>query len=447
MSFWRHGLIDPHVVTHTATIESLDHDGRGVARVDGKVVFVEGALPGEVVDLEIYRSKPSFSLALTKNILVASSSRVKPRCGSFGVCGGCSMQHLDARAQLAVKQRVLEDSFAHIGKVLPESILSPIQGPAWGYRYRARFSSRYVRKRSGTLVGFRERKRSFVADMQGCDVLPPSVSALLMPLRSLINDLSIRESIPQIEVAVGDNSTALTFRILDAQTADDETLLRKFCDQNGVRIFLQTGGLDTVALFHPPGDDMLRYRLPDFDLEFPFRVTDFTQVNPAVNRVLVRRAMSLLDPQAGERIGDLFCGIGNFSLAIARKGAQVLGLEGSDSLVQRAASNARHNQLDGVADFRTADLFKTDADLWTTLGRFDKILIDPPRDGAFELVKAIGKALPSRVLYVSCNPATLARDAAVLVHTHGYHLRAAGVVNMFPHTSHVESIARFDLTI
>ena len=293
-------------------------------------------------------------------------------------------------------------------------------------------------------MGFRERRNSFVADMQSCEVVPPRVSALLMPLRSLVDSLSIRTNLPQIELAIGVNCVALTFRILEALSTADEKQFRDFAERYGVRVYLQPGGLDTVSLFHPPGDASLHYTLADFDLEFIFGITDFTQVNFEINRVLVRRALSLLDPQPGERIGDMFCGIGNFSLAIARCGAQVTGIEGNQALVKRAASNARHNQLEALCEFKPADLFKMDAGLWKGLGHFDKLLIDPPRDGAMDLVKAIGAASPRRVAYVSCNPATLARDAAVMVHSHGYHLRTAGVVNMFPHTSHVESIALFE---
>ena len=428
----------------TAKIESLDHEGRGVTHVDGKVVFVDGALTGELVELESYRRKPSYELATTRKILVASPSRVEPRCKSFGICGGCSMQHLDARAQMAIKQRVLEDSFANVGNVAPETMLSPVQGSAWGYRYRARFSSRFVKKKGVTLVGFRERRHSFVADMHSCEVVPPRISALLMPLRSLVDSLSIRERLPQIELAIGINCDALTFRILDALSTADKKQLRDFAERHGVRVYLQSGGLDTVSLFHPPGEELLYYTLPDFDLEFIFGITDFTQVNSEINRILVRRALSLLDPQPGERIVDMFCGIGNFSLAIARRGGQVIGIEGDQTLIERAAHNARHNQLEQLCEFQAADLFKIDADQWTGLGRVDKLLIDPPRDGALELVKTIGKAPPRRVVYVSCNPATLARDAAVMVHSNGYKLRTAGVVNMFPHTSHVESIALFE---
>jgi 23S rRNA (uracil1939-C5)-methyltransferase len=432
------------VTSFTADIESLDQEGRGITRMDGKAVFVQGALPGERVELETYRHRPSYELATTKAVLRASSSRTTPRCDSFGVCGGCSMQHFEPRAQVAAKQRVLEDNFARIGKVTPEAMLAPIHGPAWGYRYRARFSSRYVRKRGATLVGFRERSHSFVADMQTCDVVPARISALLMPLRNLIDGLSIRERLPQIELAIGDARDALAFRILEPLTADDERRLRDFAERYGVHVYLQPGGPDTVHLLHPDGDELLRYTLPEFGLEYRYRLPDFTQVNHQINRVLVRRAMSLLDPQPGERIGDMFCGIGNFSLPMARRGASVTGVEGSRGLVERALDNARHNGLKERCSFLAEDLFKVDEQRWQQFGPFDKLLIDPPRDGAIELVNLLGNASPRRVVYVSCNPATLARDAGVMVHVNGYTLRAAGVVNMFPHTSHVESIAVFD---
>lgn len=432
------------MTSYTAAIESLDQEGRGVTHIDGKAIFVEGALPGEQVEIETFRRRPRYELATTRAVLVASASRVEPRCPSFGVCGGCSMQHLEPRAQMAAKQRVLEDNFAHLGQVRPETMLAPIHGPAWGYRYRARFSSRYVHKRAETLVGFRERRHSFVADMQTCEVVPPRISALLLPLRSLVDSLSIRERMPQIELAIGADRVALAFRILQPLSGEDEQRLREFADRHRVHVYLQPAGPDTVHLFYPAGDDLLRYTLPEFDLEYRFAVTDFTQVNYEINRVLVRRALSLLDPRPGERIADLFCGIGNFSLAIARRGAQVCGLEGSRTLVQRAHSNARHNQLEARCHFDVADLFKVDAQQWQGWGGFDKALIDPPRVGALELVKAMGCAAPARVVYVSCNAATLARDAAIMVHSNGYRLRAAGVVNMFPHTSHVESIAVFE---
>jgi 23S rRNA (uracil1939-C5)-methyltransferase len=427
-----------------ASVESLDYEGRGVARVEGKTIFIEGALPGERVEFETFRRKPTYERAQAIRILRASPFRVDPRCASFGVCGGCSMQHLEPRAQVAAKQRVLEDNLLRIGKVRAETLLAPIHGPTWEYRHRARFGARYVPGKNTALVGFRERKRSYIADMAACEVVPARISALLLPLRTLINGMSIRERMPQVELAIGDEVDTLTFRNLEPLTPADEAALRQFADAHGVQVFMQPGGPDTVAMLHPRGAPPLEYRLPEFDLVFPFNPTEFTQVNPAINRVLVRRAVALLDPRPGERVGDMFCGLGNFSLALARRGAQVFGIEGSTVLVERARENAERNALGERCAFEVADLFKTTPESWNALGRFDKLLIDPPRDGAMELAKALGTEGPKRVVYVSCNPATLARDAEVMVHVNGYRLMAAGVVNMFPHTSHVESMAMFE---
>jgi 23S rRNA (uracil1939-C5)-methyltransferase len=354
------------------------------------------------------------------------------------------MQHLDTRAQVAAKQRVLEDALAHIGSVRPETILPAIYGEPWGYRHRARFSARYVLKKGGALVGFRERRSSYVTDMTSCEVVPPRISALLQPMRELISRLSIPERVPQVELAIGDGTDALVVRILQPLNANDESLLREFADAHGVQFFLQPRGPDSVVPFYPAHDGVLSYSLPEFSLTIGFSPTEFTQVNPAVNAVLVRRALALLAPQAGERIADMFCGLGNFSLAIARSGAAVAGFEGSRELVARARANAQRNGLDASAEFVQADLFKLNSDSLARLGHFDRMLVDPPRDGAVELIKALAADAPRRIVYVSCNPATLARDAGLLVHTKSYALTAAGVVNMFPHTSHVESVAVFD---
>lgn len=426
-------------------IESLDQEGRGVAHRDGKAIFVDGALTGELVEAEIYRSKPSYELAQTSRILKASPYRVEPRCRWFGVCGGCTHQHLHAAAQVAAKQRVLEDCLAHIGKVRPEVMLSPIHGPAWGYRRKARLAVRNVPKKGGVLVGFHERRSSYVADMLGCEVLPPQVGGLLPALRTLVEGLSVRDRLPQIEVAVGDRVTVLVLRILEPLTAQDEARVRAFADRHGVQLWLQPKGPESAYPFHPLDAPPLDYRLPEFGLVLPFHPTDFTQVNQDVNRMLVRRALALLNPQPGERIADFFCGLGNFTLPIARRGAHVLGIEGSFTLVQRGAANAARNGLAERCHFQYLDLFQIAPGILAALGRFDKWLIDPPRDGAIELVKSLpDSGGPRRIVYVSCNPATLARDAAVLVHTKGFRLAAAGVANMFPHTAHVESIALFE---
>jgi 23S rRNA (uracil1939-C5)-methyltransferase len=427
-----------------AHVESVDQEGRGVARVDGKAIFIAGALPGETVEFSSYQRKPNYELAEAGRILQASSSRVVPRCPHYGVCGGCSYQHLELRAQVAAKQRVLEDCLARIGKMRAETMLAPIHGPGWNYRYRARLSARYVIKKGRSLLGFHERRSSFVADMRECHVLPERISALIEPLRSLVESLDIRERLPQIELAIGDAVDVLVLRVLEPPSADDEMKLRNFADEHGIQFFLQSRGPETAVAFHPVEAPQLRYDIPDFNLTFPFNPTDFTQVNPDINRVLVRRAVALLDPRPGERIADLFCGLGNFSLAIARLGAHVLGIEGNKRLVQRASENAKLNRLEAQCEFIDRDLFKITADEWTRIAPFDRLLIDPPRDGAMEVVKALGEAPPGRIVYVSCNPATLARDAAVLVGVHGYALKSAGVINMFPHTSHVESIALFE---
>lgn len=426
-----------------AEIESLDHEGRGVAHVDGKVVFIDGALPGERVSYTSFRSKSKYENARADTILKPSSQRVTPACPHFGVCGGCSMQHLDIGAQAAAKQRVLEDAFWHIARLRPESILPPIIGPGWGYRRRARLTVRKVVKKGGVLVGFHEKRSSYVADMSSCAVLPAPISALLPKLRKLVDALSIAERLPQIEVAAGDGPTVLVLRILEPLTPRDEDLLRAFADEHGVTLWLQPGGPDTAALFHPVGAPQPFYRLPDFDVTLRFRPTDFTQVNHDVNRVLVRKALGLLDVRPGENIADMFCGLGNFTLPLARMGAHVVGVEGSAALVARARENALLNGLEGYIEYHVANLFEVSPERFSAWGRFDKMLVDPPREGAVELAKSLDETAPSRIVYVSCNPATLARDAAILVHEKGFRLVAAGIANMFPHTSHVESIALF----
>ena len=426
-------------------VESLDQEGRGIAHADGKVIFIEGALTGERVTYSSYRKKPSFEMAQVTNILKPSFMRVQPKCIHFGVCGGCSMQHLEVRAQVAAKQRILEDNLARIGKVKPETILRPIHGLPWGYRQRARLSVRHVLKKGKTLVGFHEKRNSYVADMSRCEILPPKISGLIPLLAQLIEELSIRERLPQIEVACGENVDVLVLRIMEPLTTGDEAMLRAFADAHDIQFWLQTKGPETVVPFHPLNAPPLTYTLPEFGIEMPFAPTEFTQVNSEMNRAMVHRALHLLDPQPGERIADFFCGLGNFTLPIARRGARVLGIEGSAALVKRAMQNAAHNGLSGNTEYSVMNLFDMDEAALARLGSFDKWLIDPPRDGAMELVKAITpETAPKRIVYVSCNPATLARDAEVLVHTHGYALKAAGVMNMFPQTSHVESIALFE---
>ncbi len=431
------------VAARTAQIESLDHAGLGVARVNGKAVFIDGALPGETVEYVTWRRKARYEMADASAILSASSQRVAPPCPHYGECGGCSMQHLDARAQVAAKQRVLEDNLERIGRVRPETMLPPVYGLASGYRHRARLSVRYVHQKGGALVGFHQKRSTFIADMDSCLVVPPYVSGWIVPLRRLVDSLSIRERLPQIEIAIGESVKVLVVRNLAALSLADESAVRAFADANDVSVWLQPGGPETAAPFHPLDAPALDYELPEFDLRFEFAPTEFTQVNPGINRVLVRRAVNLLEPGPGDRIGDLFCGLGNFSLALARRGATVLGVEGSGALVRRAQANAAMNGLDGLARFVAGNLFTVTADEVRAWGPMNKMLIDPPRDGAMALVRALEAAPPERIVYVSCSPATLARDAEYLVHVLGYRLVAAGVVNMFPHTSHVESVALF----
>lgn len=430
--------------TGVATIESIDHEGVGVAHVDGKVTFIEGGITGERVAFARRRSRGNFDLGTVTQVLAESSQRVRPRCAYFGTCGGCAMQHVEAAAQVAAKQRVLEDNLARIGKVAVETVMAPIQGPAWGYRHRARLSVHYVAKKGGVLVGFRERKSSFVADIRSCEVLPPAVSRLIVPLRELFTTMALRERLPQVELAVGERVTILVLRHLDPVGEEDRAKLRAFADRHGIQWWLQPKGPETAHPFHPEDSPPLDYRLPEFGLSIGFRPTEFTQVNAAVNRVLVKRAVDLLDPQPGERVGDLFCGLGNFTLAIAARGVTVVGMEGAATLTARGEENARANGLQDLASFLTFDLYADAPGAMARLGPVDRLLIDPPRDGAMEICKALPEAgAPSRIVYVSCSPSTLARDAGVLVNVKGYRLVAAGVVNMFPHTGHVESIAVF----
>ncbi|MGE5387069.1 MAG: 23S rRNA (uracil(1939)-C(5))-methyltransferase RlmD [Betaproteobacteria bacterium] len=428
-------------------IESLDHEARGVTRLDGKTVFVDGALPGELVEYASYRKKPKFELANLVRVLDPSSSRTVPRCRYFGICGGCAIQHMDPMAQIAAKQRVLETSLWHIGRVSPEHILPPIQGAAWEYRHRARLGVRKIPSKGGMLIGFHEKRSSYIADLRSCEVLPARISALFEPLRELFASLAIGDRVPQIELAVGEHCTAFVLRILEPLCADDEQRLRQFADRHHIVFYLQPKGPDSAYRFHPVDGPQLSYTLPEFGLELEFRPTDFTQVNHAVNRMLVRRAMRLLDPKPGERIVDMFCGLGNFTLPIARLGASVVGVEGSEALVARGRESAVANGLSERTEFAAANLFDCTPESLAALGHFDKMLIDPPREGAIELVKAIpAKGGPWRIVYVSCNPATLARDAAILTTVLGYRFKAAGAVNMFPQTAHVESVALFEKT-
>ncbi|MDE2367435.1 MAG: 23S rRNA (uracil(1939)-C(5))-methyltransferase RlmD [Burkholderiales bacterium] len=436
-------------------VESLDLEAQGVAhRADGKVVFIEGALPGERVQVQVARKKNQWEQGQVSAIERESSQRVRPACPHFGLhagaCGGCKMQHLHPAAQVAVKQRVLEDNLWHLAKVRPERMLRAIEGPAWGYRDRARLSMRHVAKKGQVLIGFHERKSRYVADMAVCPVLPPRISAMLLPLRELVTAMDQRDRLPQIELAAGDGVTALVLRHLEPLSAADQQRLRQFGAAHDVQWWLQPKGPESVHRFDDTGP-VLAYRLPEFGVTMPFKPTDFTQVNPHINRVLVVRALALLDVQIDERVIDWFCGLGNFTLPLATRARSVLGIEGSEVLVERARENAIANGLAAKASFAARNLFEIDAAGLQALGDAQRWLVDPPREGAFALAKAAadlhqagGWQGPARIVYVSCNPATLARDAGLLVHQGGYRCALAGVVNMFPHTAHVESIAVFD---
>ena len=456
------------------TVDAIDLEAQGVARnAEGKVVFVEGALPGEQVQVQVGRSKNAWEQGTMVAMRRESALRVRPGCPHFGLhagaCGGCKMQHLEASAQVAVKQRVLEDNLQHLAKVRAERLLRPIEGPTWGYRFRARLSVRHVAKKGTVLIGFHERKSRYVADMAVCPVLPAKVSAMLLPLRALIGSMDQRDRLPQIELAVGQRAEgpviALVLRHLEPLGAADADRLRAFAAEHGVQWWLQPKGPDTVHLLDAGGPE-LAYELPEFGITMPFKPTDFTQVNHHINSVLVGRAVRLLDPGAGERVIDWFCGLGNFTLPIATRAREVLGVEGSDALVQRSRENAQRNGLAGKATFAARNLFELAAQDLVAFGVADKWLVDPPREGAFSLAKALAELLgprsgedgaalppaplpagwtpPRRIVYVSCNPATLARDAGLLVHQAGYRCVAAGAVNMFPHTAHVESMAVFE---
>ncbi|MEJ7685560.1 MAG: 23S rRNA (uracil(1939)-C(5))-methyltransferase RlmD [Variovorax sp.] len=457
-------------------VESLDLEAQGVAhKADGMVVFIEGALPFEEVRVQVHRKKSNLEQGTVSAIRCESSQRVRPGCPHFGLhpgaCGGCKMQHLDVAAQVAVKQRALEDNLWHIGKLRSDNILRPLEGPAWHYRYRARLSVRYVAKKGTVLIGFHERKSRYLADMKVCPVLPAQISDMLMPLRELIGSMDARDTLPQIELACGDapgrtglGVIALVLRHLQALSAADVERLTSFADRHaGVQWWLQSKGPETVKLLEEGGPE-LAYELPEFGVTMPFKPTDFTQVNAHINRALVGRAVRLLDVRQDERVIDWFCGLGNFTLPLASRAREVLGIEGSNSLVARATENFERNRpaVPGrralsTTSFVARDLFEMTLAMLVGDGSADKWLVDPPREGAFALVKALagvrqqtdlhegGWVPPRRIVYVSCNPSTLARDADVLVHQAGYRCSFAGVVNMFPHTAHVESIAVFDL--
>jgi 23S rRNA (uracil1939-C5)-methyltransferase len=428
-----------------ATVAALTHEGEGIVR-GGKAVFVPGALPGESVKFRRTRSHRQHDEAELVEVLTPAPERVTPRCAHFGVCGGCALQHLSAEAQLEARNAELRDNLERLGKVTPLSWLPPLRGPVWGYRRRARLGAKYVTRKGKVLVGFRERLGPFIADVRHCDVLAPPVGDLIGPLAELIMTFSIRERVPQIEVAVADNGVALVSRVLDPPASADLDRLREFRQTHGLRIYLQPGGLESVHELDTPGEP-LRYRLPKFKVELEFLPTDFIQINGAVNEALVARAVQLLELTPAAEVLDLFCGIGNFTLPLARTAGRVVGVEGDAALVARARHNARLNELENT-EFHVADLARLPPDVaavargspWLKKG-YTHVVLDPPRAGAREVLASVASLEPQRVLYISCHPGSLARDLGVLVNDHGFTLEAAGVLDMFPHTAHFESLA------
>lgn len=435
----------PNLSVHTASIESLSHDGKGIARINGKATFIEGALPNEIIEFRYTRIKKDYDEGLLLKVLKPSTLRVAPKCPHYSICGGCALQHISPQEQILFKQNQLLDLLSRYGHTQPDIILSPLVSSSWNYRNKARLSVRYVEKKHASMVGFRERTNPrYIAEITGCPVLNKKVDSDIILLRDLINSMVDKHCIAQIEVAAGDEEIALIFRNLNPLIPEDELTLKNFAAQYHYKIFLQPKGPDSVYCFYSPNSrDYLSYRLPDFQITFNFHPTDFTQVNSAINRSMVTRTLELMDLKSTDIVLDLFCGLGNFSLPMAKFCSKVIGVEGSKTMVERAYTNAKENHLSNV-DFYAANLDDVQEVQKVVRQPCNKVLIDPPRSGAFEIVKQIETLNPERIVYVSCNPVTLARDTDVLVNQKGYRLIKAGVMDMFPQTAHVESIALFE---
>jgi 23S rRNA (uracil1939-C5)-methyltransferase len=429
--------------TEEADVVDLSHDGRGIAHVNGKATFIDDALPGERVEWRRLKRSRNFDEGRLERVIVASPDRVEPQCAHFGVCGGCALQHLAPAKQLEFKERQLMDALTRIGKVTPRETLAPLSAEVWRYRRRARLAARWVPKKGKTVVGFRERSTTYITDLKGCAVLTADVAALIEPLSALITAMSVKDRVPQIEVAHADRVVALVIRVLSPLTEQDYALLRSFQATHGVELYLQPGGYETVAKLD--GEPCpLTYRLPATDVDIRFQPTDFIQINAGLNERMVERALALLQPGPGEDVLDLFCGLGNFSLPLARVARNVVGVEGEAGLVERARQNARSNGIANV-QFFTANLAAEDLAVssWSQR-KYSKVLLDPPRAGAKEVLPVIATSGANRVVYVSCHPGSLARDAGILVNEYGFTLQSAGVMDMFPHTAHVESMAVFE---
>ena len=427
-----------------ARIETLSDDGRGIAHVDERTVFVSQALPGEVVRFQYTRYSNKLTEAKVVEVVEASTDRVEARCPVFGVCGGCNQQHIDHDAQIAIRQRALLQQLERIGKLQPETVLPPLTGPVWQYRHKARLGVRYVAKKDKALVGFRERGSSFITDTPRCDILHPSVGGILDELSVLIGGMQARQYIPQIEVAVGDNQTVLVFRHLVELEQGDRDRLQAFAEQHNIVCLLQAGKPDQLEALHPARPEPLYYHIDNGDIRIEFAPADFTQVNPELNRNMLAQAIELMQLEADDEVLDLFSGLGNFSLPMAKRCKSVTGVEGAASMVKKARDNAALNNIDNVS-FVCADLYSDEITYAPWLKQpYNKVLLDPPRSGAAEIIPLLVKNKPERIVYVSCHPATLARDAGMLVNDHGYRCVSAGVMDMFPHTAHVESIAVFE---
>jgi 23S rRNA (uracil1939-C5)-methyltransferase len=427
-----------------ATIRSLNNEGVGIATVDGKTTFIEGALPDENVKYRIFKKHRHYDEAACVEILTSSTQRASPLCTQFGTCGGCSMQHLNSTAQIEWKEKILTEQLEHIGHVKPDALIPALAASVWNYRHKARLGVRYVEKQQKALVGFRQKFRHQIADIDLCPVLHPTVGTRLPLLSDLITSLDIKEHIPQIEVAIGEEQTALVFRHLKPLSEQDTAKLTAFGKEHHIHIYLQPNPPLPISLLWPEGHPhRLKYFLPDFNIEMLFHPMDFTQIHLEINRLMLKQAITLLDPQPSENVLDLFCGIGNFSLPLARFANQVTAVEGSELMVERGYENAKHNNIENV-NFYAANLFEPLPNEAWARQTYEKILLDPPRTGAKEIVAQISQLKPNRIVYVSCNPATLARDADLLVNTFGFKLKQAGVMNMFPHTSHIEAMAVFE---
>ena len=426
-----------------ANIESLSHEGRGIAHIKGKAIFIENALPGEQVEFKYVSKRAKFDQGVAENIITVNKQRIIPECQYFGYCGGCSLQHMKSDAQLAHKQNILLEQFIHLGHVKPEIVLPPLEGPNFAYRHKARLAVKYVIKKEKVLVGFREKRSSYVAEIRECKVLHPDVGSKFIAIQGLIESLSIHNKIPQIEAAVSDSGTALVLRHLTDFTDEDIVKLNVFENEHQLKLYLQPGGYDTVERLNKSDLDELFYKLDDYDITIYFKPVDFTQINVEVNKKMLSLAIELLEPKKDENILDLFCGVGNFTLPLARKAKSVTGIEGDKGLVKQAKKNAIKNDIDNV-EFFMADLAELDKSNEFIKDSFDKILLDPARAGAKEVIEALNTKNVKRIVYVSCNPATLARDAGILVNERGFKLTQAGVMDMFPHTTHVESIAVFN---